>query len=114
MLVEPVSHESACVPDSEDPNDNQVLQVDRPHESETWQSGEQDTSQVSVSSLPEDEKSEPTTATVSSSTATSGDVSLSKAATSEPKARVSAEQRGQSNLLSNCCRDADRETLQTF
>ncbi|RWS08707.1 ankyrin-2-like isoform X8, partial [Dinothrombium tinctorium] len=35
----------------------------KPYESETWQSGEQDTSQVSVSSLPEDEKSEPTTAT---------------------------------------------------
>jgi len=40
-------------------------------ETETWHSGEQDTSQVSVSSLPEDEKSEPTsTATVSSTTAT--------------------------------------------
>jgi hypothetical protein len=39
-------------------------------ETETWQSGEQDTSQVSVSSLPEDEKSEPSTATVSSTTAT--------------------------------------------
>lgn len=35
-------------------------------ESETWQSGDLDTSQVSVSSLPEDDKSEPTTATVSS------------------------------------------------
>lgn len=30
----------------------------RPFGSETWQSGEQDTSQVSVSSLPEDERSE--------------------------------------------------------
>lgn len=38
----------------------------------TWQSGEQDTSQVSVSSLPEDEKSEPTTATISSTTSTTG------------------------------------------
>ncbi|CAG2165896.1 unnamed protein product [Oppiella nova] len=38
-------------------------------ESETWHS-EQDTSQVSVSSLPEDEKSEPSTATVSSTTTT--------------------------------------------
>ena len=35
-------------------------------ESETWQSGDLDTSQVSVSSLPEDDKSEPTTTTVSS------------------------------------------------
>lgn len=33
--------------------------VEKRLESETWHSGEQDTSQVSVSSLPEDEKSEP-------------------------------------------------------
>ncbi|XP_035221505.1 titin-like [Stegodyphus dumicola] len=39
-------------------------------ESETWPSGDLDTSQVSVSSLPDDEKSEPTTATVSSAAAT--------------------------------------------
>lgn len=70
--------------DTEDPNDNRVPQaIDRRLESETWQSGEQDTSQVSISSLPEDEKSEPTTATVSSATtSTSGDVSLSTAVVS--------------------------------
>lgn len=39
------------------------------HEVETWQSIEQDTSQVSFSSLPEDEKSEPSV-TVSSTTNT--------------------------------------------
>jgi len=49
----------------------------RPLETETWLSGEQDTSQVSISSLPEDEKSEPTTATVSSPTTTSGEFNLS-------------------------------------
>ncbi|KFM71126.1 Ankyrin-3, partial [Stegodyphus mimosarum] len=42
-------------------------------ESETWPSGDLDTSQVSVSSLPDDEKSEPTTATVSSAAATTAD-----------------------------------------
>ncbi|XP_074604996.1 uncharacterized protein LOC141858216 isoform X5 [Brevipalpus obovatus] len=41
-------------------------------ESETWHSGEQDTSQVSVSSLPEDEESGPT-ATVSSATTVTTD-----------------------------------------
>lgn len=43
-------------------------------ESETWQSGDLDTSQVSVSSLPEDDKSEPTTATVSSTAAVTIDI----------------------------------------
>ncbi|KAF8769836.1 Ankyrin-2 like protein [Argiope bruennichi] len=42
-------------------------------ESETWPSLELDTSQVSISSLPEDEKSEPTTATVSDAVALAGD-----------------------------------------
>lgn len=44
-------------------------------ESETWPSGDLDTSQVSVSSLPDDEKSEPTTATVSSTAAIIVDIS---------------------------------------
>lgn len=35
-------------------------------EMETWQSVEQDTSQVSVTSLPDDEKSEPSFGTISS------------------------------------------------
>ncbi|GIY26670.1 ankyrin-3 [Caerostris darwini] len=43
-------------------------------ESETWPSLELDTSQVSISSLPEDEKSEPTTATVSDAVALAADV----------------------------------------
>lgn len=34
-------------------------EVGKPYGSESWHSGEQDTSQVSVSSLPEDEKFEP-------------------------------------------------------
>ncbi|CAL1296829.1 unnamed protein product [Larinioides sclopetarius] len=42
-------------------------------ESETWPSLELDTSQVSISSLPEDEKSEPTTATVSDAVALAAD-----------------------------------------
>ncbi|XP_055953787.1 ankyrin-2-like isoform X16 [Argiope bruennichi] len=42
-------------------------------ESETWPSLELDTSQVSISSLPEDEKSEPTTATVSDAVVLAGD-----------------------------------------
>lgn len=46
-----------------------------PLETETWLSGEQDTSQVSISSLPEDEKSD--TATASSPTTTSGEFNLS-------------------------------------
>ncbi|GFU26952.1 ankyrin-3 [Nephila pilipes] len=43
-------------------------------ESETWPSLELDTSQVSISSLPEDEKSEPTTATVSDAVALAADI----------------------------------------
>lgn len=69
--------------ETEDQNENRLPQpIERRHESETWQSGEQDTSQVSVSSLPEDEKSEPTTATESATTSTSGDISLSTAVVS--------------------------------
>lgn len=58
-------------------------------ESETWAS-EMDTSQVSISSLPEDEKSEPTTATISSSIA------------AEPEsatAEASAEEKGKYELF---------------
>ena len=51
----------------------------KPQETETWFSGEQDTSQVSISSLPEDEKSEHSV-TVSSATTTSGEFNLSTTA----------------------------------
>ncbi|KAI1291714.1 Ankyrin-2 [Halotydeus destructor] len=70
------------------------------YESETWQS-EQDTSQVSVSSLPEDEKSEPTTATVSSTTSTTtGDGVIASTVTVEQSdglsnVQVTIEQREQ-------------------
>lgn len=65
-------------------------------ETETWLSGEQDTSQVSVSSLPEDEKSEPTNSvTVSSATTTSGEFNLSTAAVvSEELQEVSSDHKG--------------------
>lgn len=59
----------------------QQQEKSRHRETETWFSGEQDTSQVSVSSLPEDEKSEPTNSvSVSSATTTSGEFNLSTAA----------------------------------
>jgi len=69
-------------------------------ETETWQSGEQDTSQVSVSSLPEDEKSEPSTATVSSTTTTNtGDNIASALVTTsiedEPNFDLIVEQKGE-------------------
>ncbi|XP_067131477.1 ankyrin-2-like isoform X18 [Centruroides vittatus] len=51
-------------------------------ESETWAS-EMDTSQVSISSLPEDEKSEPTTATISSSIAAEPESAAAEASTEE-------------------------------
>lgn len=70
--------------------------VSRPYEPETWQSGEQDTSQVSISSLPEDERSEPTTATVSSATTTtSGEFNLSTAVVSNITEEPIVEQRGE-------------------
>lgn len=64
-------------------------------EGETWQSVEQDTSQVSVSSLPEDEKSEPSV-TVSSSNTGDQLVSalLSTSITDEPKMEMIVEQKG--------------------
>ncbi|GFS40820.1 ankyrin-3, partial [Trichonephila inaurata madagascariensis] len=52
-------------------------------ESETWPSLELDTSQVSISSLPEDEKSEPTTATVSDAVALAADTDDNVEATEE-------------------------------
>ncbi|GFR01363.1 ankyrin-3 [Trichonephila clavata] len=52
-------------------------------ESETWPSLELDTSQVSISSLPEDEKSEPTTATVSDAVALAADIDENVEATEE-------------------------------
>ncbi len=69
-------------------------------ETETWHSGEQDTSQVSVSSLPEDEKSEPSTATVSSTTTThTGDNIASALVTTsiedEPHFDLIVEQKGE-------------------
>ena len=71
-------------------------QPSRPYETETWQSGEQDTSQVSISSLPEDERSEPTTATVSSATTTtSGEFNLSTAVVSNITEDPNIEQRGE-------------------
>lgn len=59
----------------------QTLEFARPIESETWQSGEQDTSQVSVSSLPEDEESAHT-ATVSSATTVTTDEMVNPSAMS--------------------------------
>lgn len=76
----------------------QLLESGKPLESETWQSGEQDTSQVSVSSLPEDEKSEPTTATVSSATTTTTNASENAVSsriasvTEEPGTKITVEQ----------------------
>ena len=68
-------------------------------ESETWHS-EQDTSQVSVSSLPEDEKSEPSTATVSSTTTTNTGDNLASALVTtsvedEPHFDAVVEQKGE-------------------
>lgn len=66
----------------------------------TWHSGEQDTSQVSVSSLPEDEKSEPTTATVSSTTSTTtgadaiGSAIVVEHSEHSSNIRVTVEQKG--------------------
>ncbi|XP_025017279.1 uncharacterized protein LOC107365449 isoform X4 [Tetranychus urticae] len=81
----------------------QLLESGKPLESETWQSGEQDTSQVSVSSLPEDEKSEPTTATVSSATTTTTNASENAVSsriasvTEEPGTKITVEQNGNSD-----------------
>lgn len=62
---------------------------------ESWQSVEQDTSQVSVSSLPEDEKSEPSSVTVSSATTTTGEQpAVAVSITDEPKMEMIVEQRG--------------------
>lgn len=72
-------------------------------ETETWQS-EQDTSQVSVSSLPEDEKSEPTTATVSSTASTTtGEGAVASAVVVEhtdasSRVKVSVEQKGKNQI----------------
>lgn len=68
---------------------------------ESWQSVEQDTSQVSVSSLPEDEKSEPSSVTVSSATTTTGEqpAAVGVSITEEPKMEMIVEQRG-NNLKS--------------
>lgn len=64
---------------------------------ETWQSLEQDTSQVSFSSLPEDEvKSEPSV-TVSSTTTNTGDQIISalvSSGTDDPKVEMHVEKRG--------------------
>lgn len=74
------------------------------HGSESWHSGEQDTSQVSVSSLPEDEKSEPTTVTVSSvTTTTTGDNLVSTSGHTnilddQSGTRVLVEQKGRESL----------------
>lgn len=64
---------------------------------ESWQSVEQDTSQVSVSSLPEDEKSEPSSVTVSSATTTTGEqpAAVAVSITDEPKMEMIVEQRGE-------------------
>lgn len=66
------------------------------HEAETWQSVEQDTSQVSFSSLPEDEKSEPSV-TVSSTTNTGDQLIsalVSTSVTDDPKMEMVVQQKG--------------------
>ena len=85
-----------------DNDDGLNLDQTRHLESETWHS-EQDTSQVSVSSLPEDEKSEHSTATVSSTTTTNtGDNVASALVTTsvedEPHFDAKVEQKGD-NLI---------------
>lgn len=62
-------------------------------ESETWPSAEMDTSQVSVSSLPEDEKTEPTTANLSST------ITDFKSGDHQPQVKTHSDEAGkQTNL----------------
>lgn len=85
-----------------DPDDGLNVDQTRQIESETWHS-EQDTSQVSVSSLPEDEKSEHSTATVSSTTTTNTGENVASALVTtsvedEPHFDAIVEQKGE-NLI---------------
>lgn len=85
----------------------QVTKTSFDREDEQPQVSEQDTSQVSVSSLPEDEKSEPTTATVSSTTSTttgdggaaSAQVTVEATGAGAANMTVTIEQKGKTDLF---------------
>lgn len=69
-------------------------------ESETWHSGEQDTSQVSVSSLPEDEESGPTATVSSATTVTTDEIVASTHANvtgDSGDTKITVEQNGKSH-----------------
>ena len=69
-------------------------------ESETWHSGEQDTSQVSVSSLPEDEESGPTATVSSATTVTTDEIVASthaNVAGDSGDTKITVEQNGKSH-----------------
>lgn len=72
---------------------------------ESGYSNEPDTiSQVSISSIPEDDKSDPTSANISSATTTTTNASDVRMTTEEPGTKITVEQNGKwsSNDINDC------------